>query len=165
MKIHTSISVLLILGLLQLSTVGSSAGIKQNKVKPIAPVDIEKMIRKRDCPLFIVAMAAWCAPCRAELPVLQKLHEKYAEKGLKIIGVSVDIGGPSAIQPLVDQMRVTFPVYWGGEKVVREYKISGIPLLLIAKKGEIVEKILGGRPESVLEEKILSLIDQCERQR
>jgi len=154
-------TVLLMLGLFHLSTGEAAAGIKQNKVKPIGLLDIKRMINKGDCPLFIVAMAAWCAPCRDELPMMQKLHEKYAGKGLKIVGVSLDMGGPAMIQPLVDQMRLTFPVYWGGEKVVREYKISGIPLLLIAREGEIVEKILGSRPENVLEEKIQSLFDQC----
>jgi thiol-disulfide isomerase/thioredoxin len=34
--------------------------------------------------------ASWCAPCKASFPSLQRLHEKYAAKGLVIIGVGVD---------------------------------------------------------------------------
>lgn len=34
--------------------------------------------------------ASWCEPCREELPELEMLHKKYADKGLHIIGVNVD---------------------------------------------------------------------------
>ncbi len=34
--------------------------------------------------------ASWCAPCKEELPVLQKLYEKYKDKGLVIVGVNID---------------------------------------------------------------------------
>ena len=34
--------------------------------------------------------ATWCAPCLQEMPSLQKMHEKYREKGLEIIAVSID---------------------------------------------------------------------------
>ncbi len=34
--------------------------------------------------------ASWCAPCRQEFPVLERLHRQYAAQGLTIVGVSVD---------------------------------------------------------------------------
>ena len=34
--------------------------------------------------------ATWCPPCRMEIPDLVKIHEKYADKGVVIIGLSVD---------------------------------------------------------------------------
>ena len=34
--------------------------------------------------------ASWCGPCRAEMPSMVKLYKKYHEKGLEIIGVSLD---------------------------------------------------------------------------
>jgi thiol-disulfide isomerase/thioredoxin len=133
----------------------------KNTVIPIDPKGLEAIIKNRDCPLLIVAMASWCAPCRAELPTLQKLHETYGAKGLKIIGVSLDVGGPSAIQPLVDKMNLTFPIYWGGEKVTTAFGISGIPLIMVAKNGKIIENILGRRPEKVLINKVVSLLGEC----
>jgi len=136
---------------------------KKNLVLPIDVAGIEALMETRDCPLMLVAMAAWCAPCRAELPILQKMHEKYKDRGLRIIGISLDIGGPSAMQPLVDQMGLDFPVYWGGEKVTVKYRISAIPLTYIVKNGEIVEKILGQRGEDFIEGKIISLLGECEK--
>ena len=34
--------------------------------------------------------ATWCAPCRAEIPAFVRLREQYHDKGLEIIGVSLD---------------------------------------------------------------------------
>ncbi len=34
--------------------------------------------------------ASWCGPCKQEMPVLQSLHEKYADQGLVIVGVNID---------------------------------------------------------------------------
>ena len=133
----------------------------KNLVVPIDVAGIEALLNTRDCPVMLVAMASWCAPCRAELPILQIMYEKYKEKGLRIIGISLDIGGPSKMQPLVDQMGLGFPVYWGGEKVTSKYSISAIPLTYVVKKGKIVEKILGQRSEEFIEKKIVSLLGEC----
>jgi len=132
------------------------------KVAPVTRSNIESLIRNQQCPVVIVAMASWCSPCRKELPVLNRLYEKYKDKGLSIIGISLDVGGPSAMQSIVDDMQITFPVYWGGEKMTAEYNISAIPLLMLSKDGEIVERIIGKRSEEFLEKKITALLRDCE---
>ncbi len=136
---------------------------KKNTVVSIDAAGIQSLIKNQDCPLMLVAMAAWCAPCREELPILQKMHEKYKEDGLRVVGISLDIGGPSAIQPLVDQMGLEFPVYWGGEKVAAEYRISAIPLTLFVGNGKLIETITGRRSETFIEEKIISLLKECKK--
>ena len=60
-------------------------------------------------------------------------------------------------------MEVKFPVYWGGEKIATEYRISGIPLIYFVMNGKIVEKVLGKRGERFIEEKIVSLLDKCKK--
>ena len=137
----------------------------KNTIVPIDVAGIETLIQERGCPVMLVAMAAWCAPCRAELPVLQEMYEKYKDRGLKIIGVSLDMGGPSAMQPLVDQMGLKFPVYWGGEKVAKHYRISAIPLSYLIKNGAVVESILGRRDKAFIEGKIVALLNECEKER
>ncbi len=137
----------------------------KNTIVPIDVAGIETLIQERGCPVMLVAMAAWCAPCRAELPVLQEMYEKYKDRGLKIIGISLDMGGPSAMQPLVDQMGLKFPVYWGGEKVAKHYRISAIPLSYLIKNGAVVESILGRRDKAFIEGKIVALLDECEKER
>lgn len=126
-------------------------------VKTIDSAGIDQLI-KASTGTVIVAMAAWCLPCRQELPTLAKLYNKYKTKGLKMVGISLDLNGPSAMQPLLEKARVKFPVYWAGEKAVRDLNISAIPMLLLARDGKIVEKIPGLRSEKFLDKKISDLL-------
>ena len=36
--------------------------------------------------------ATWCAPCRAEAPVLAEVHRRFSDKGFVLIGVNTEIG-------------------------------------------------------------------------
>jgi thiol-disulfide isomerase/thioredoxin len=40
--------------------------------------------------LVINFWAAWCAPCREEMPALNRIHNKYAAKALQIVGIAAD---------------------------------------------------------------------------
>ena len=57
-------------------------------------------------------MASYCAPCKKEMPWLQKLSEKYKAQGLRVMMVSIDTEeeGQKKVSDLIDQNGVTFPV-------------------------------------------------------
>lgn len=61
--------------------------------------------------VFLNFFATWCAPCQAELPILQQFHEKYADKGLSLYVVSIDDPKSAAkVKPLIKEHKYTFPV-------------------------------------------------------
>jgi thiol-disulfide isomerase/thioredoxin len=123
-------------------------------VELIEPSKLDELMKNKDCQCLIVAMAAWCGPCKEELPILVKLNDKYKSQGLKMIGISLDMGGPQAMQPIVETFGVDFPVYWAGEEAIYKYEIIAMPTLFMVKNGEIVERIVGKRSEAFLDEKI-----------
>lgn len=43
--------------------------------------------------------ATWCAPCIAEMPTLNALSAKYADKDVSFVAVSLDDEGPEAAEP------------------------------------------------------------------
>src|SRR5262249_31166936 len=53
--------------------------------------------------------ATWCAPCRAEIPDLVALQDKYQGK-LQIIGVSEDEGSPEAVRRFASEFKVNYPI-------------------------------------------------------
>ena len=66
--------------------------------------------------LLIDYWATWCGPCIREMPHLVELHEKYAEKGLEILGVSLD--RPDAgekILATMNRLKMTWPQIYDGD--------------------------------------------------
>lgn len=82
--------------------------------------------------------ATWCHPCRDEIPELQALHEKYAARGLELVGVSVDTeSADQAIRAFMRDFRMTYPVWRDpGERVSAQFHIVGVPAtFLIDREG------------------------------
>ncbi|NNL76563.1 MAG: TlpA family protein disulfide reductase [Desulfobacterales bacterium] len=127
-------------------------------IKRVEEATLDKLLADADSRLLISFMAAWCGPCIDELPTLSKLHRKYKKRGLKIIGISIDLGGPAAMQPAITELKIDFPVYWFGEKSINKFKLNAIPMLLIIRQGKIVERMYGKRTEKFLDKKIQELL-------
>jgi thiol-disulfide isomerase/thioredoxin len=119
-------------------------------VQKISESDLDELIKADNNKIMITFMAAWCGPCIDELPVLNKLYKKYKKQGLKLIGISIDLEGPKAMQPIIDKLKVGFPVYWYGESAVQKFSIFAIPMLFLVKNGQIIERLPGQRSENAL---------------
>ena len=100
--------------------------------------------------------ATWCAPCRVEMPALERLHEALGDEGLEIVAVSVDTP-PGMLSPTgqfggdvkayVDAMGLTFTVLHDPERSIEErFLVQGLPTtFIIDKDGRIQQKIMGAR--------------------
>ena len=61
--------------------------------------------------VFISFWATWCEPCKTEMPLIQRLHDDFGAKGLKVLSVSLD--GPdtvSGVEPYIQTQGYTFQV-------------------------------------------------------
>lgn len=127
-------------------------------VERIAEATLDKLINGRDNRLLVNFMAAWCGPCIDELPALNNLYKKYKNRGIEIIGISIDLEGPAVMQPIVSKLKIDFPVYWYGEKAVTKFRLNAIPMLMFISRGEIIERVHGRRTEKFLDQKIRELL-------
>ena len=123
-------------------------------IETISESALDALINTRNHKMVVTFMAAWCGPCVDELPVLNNLYQKYKAQGLNLIGISIDLNGPQAMQPVVDKLKVGFPVYWYGEAAVQKFSIYAIPMIFWVKNGQIVEKLPGRRSKNELDKKI-----------
>ena len=92
--------------------------------------------------------AAWCGPCRQEMPNVVAAYDKYKSKGFEVVGVSFDQEEEKWLQGIAD-LNMTWPqmsdlMYWDSP-VVDLYAINGIPhTILLDKEGEIIGKNIRG---------------------
>lgn len=92
--------------------------------------------------------ASWCAPCRQEMPLMVQLYEKYANKGLGIVGISLDTDGDAWINA-TKQLSITWPQMSdlkGWENAAaQQFNITSIPhTIVLDQKGKILRRGLRG---------------------
>lgn len=105
--------------------------------------------------------ATWCGPCIAEVPVFNRLHEKYAGRGMKMVGVAIRSGSAQEIRSFVDKYQMKYPILIGDEEVVEQYQVIGLPTTyLIGKDFKIYKRYFGAVPEkdAALEQEIEKLL-------
>lgn len=86
----------------------------------------------------------WCYPCLAALPALQKLHEKYRDKGVRIIGVNPFDTKEDGIVEFLAKRNVNYTVVLGTKEVAKMYRVAGYPTMyLLDKQGKIIMNQVG----------------------
>jgi thiol-disulfide isomerase/thioredoxin len=87
--------------------------------------------------------ASWCAPCRAEFPMMNRLHQEYAARGLTIVAVNEDVREASARRFLAEfQPRFTTAI--GGGKMQEIVGYRGLPFtILLDRQGRVISRFFG----------------------
>ena len=102
--------------------------------------------------VYIDVWATWCGPCKAEIPSLKKLEEKYHDKNIQFVSLSIDDarthGGSwekanedwkaMVKDKELSGIQLIAPKGWKSQ-FVADYKIKGIPrFILIDPNGNVV---------------------------
>lgn len=104
--------------------------------------------------------ATWCGPCVHEIPGYVELQKKYAERGLVIVGLSLDQKGEAAVRPFAKRMKVNYPLALATPEVIAAFgDIESIPTtFLIDREGKIRHRKLGAMETADYEKLILPLL-------
>lgn len=89
--------------------------------------------------------ASWCGPCRKEIPNLKKVYAEFKDKGLKLVGLSID-DREANWRKAIQEEQLDYLQLWDPEKATMKlYNYNGIPfIVLISPEGIILEKQLRG---------------------
>lgn len=92
--------------------------------------------------------ATWCGPCVQELPNVLKTYEKYHDKGMEIIGISLD-RDEQALKKFIEEKGMKWAQFFDGKgwqnKLAAQYGIQSIPATyLLDGEGKILARDLRG---------------------
>ena len=102
--------------------------------------------------------ATWCTPCTVEMPSLERLWRTYRDRGLVVVGVSVDRGAPRALSdPYLKHLALTFPILLDPQmETANAWKVPGVPATFVIRPGgEVVGMAIGIREWNSREMKML----------
>ena len=92
--------------------------------------------------------ATWCPPCRKEMPDMEKLYQRYRQKGLTVIAVSDE--ARATVEQFLAKNAYSFPVALdAGGKVKDAYGVEGIPKSFIFdREGRLAAQAIDMRTEA-----------------
>ncbi len=98
-------------------------------------------------PVILNFWASWCAPCRDEMPALERAFQQYQEQGLVVLGINqLYIDDLEAAQAFVTELQLTFSNVADetGQVSERRYRVIGLPTsVFITPEGEIAHVQIG----------------------
>jgi cytochrome c biogenesis protein CcmG, thiol:disulfide interchange protein DsbE len=104
--------------------------------------------------------ATWCPPCLMSIPEMVEVQEKYRDKGVTILGISVDLPGDVSEEDLrtfKNKMKMNYTILRADDRVMEDYfggkgTQMAIPTLFVVdKEGKVREKLVGFRPGKIEE--------------
>lgn len=76
--------------------------------------------------------ATWCTTCKETIPKLAELHAKYKDKGLVVLGISVDKGSAEKVRKAAGKMGITYLVLQDKENSLsKPFGFNGIPSVYV----------------------------------
>ena len=92
--------------------------------------------------IFVNFWATWCPPCRQEIPGFIEVYDQYKNKGMVILGVSVDQAGVSVVKKFAEKNKINYPLVMFTQKMIEDYDPgNAIPAtIVIDRQGNIRDK-------------------------
>jgi thiol-disulfide isomerase/thioredoxin len=102
--------------------------------------------------------ATWCGPCRAEIPDLVALQQKYRDQ-LQILGISEDEASPETVKQFAAKFNVNYPIAMVTPELEKLFgNVSALPTtFVIDRDGRVVQKHVGMLTKSITEAETRSL--------
>ena len=97
--------------------------------------------------LIVNFWATWCAPCRREIPLLQRLQRDHGPEGFQVVGVAVDFR--DKVLAYADEMKIDYPLLIGEQEALDAasafgVEAVGLPFTVFSdRRGRIVTAHLG----------------------
>ncbi|MBI5074031.1 MAG: TlpA family protein disulfide reductase [Nitrospirae bacterium] len=108
--------------------------------------------------------ASWCGECITEMPSLNTVHTQFSDRGLAVLGVTVDRITEDA-RAAAKKARIAFPILVDarGEVFIRKYAVIGLPTTIVLDRKGVIREILVGSQdfqEKKIRDMLVSLLNE-----
>jgi len=95
-------------------------------------------------PVLVNFWASWCAPCRSEMPALDRIAREYEASGLVVVGVN-QLEDPQTVEQFVQEFGLSFPIALDRDGTAsRDWRVYGIPQTYLVGPDGVIRKAWGG---------------------
>ncbi len=90
--------------------------------------------------------ATWCGPCKESTVELEKLHRKYRDRGVVVLGISMDEGGEAVrkVKGFAEKNNLTYPMLMDDGKTSGSYGVYTIPVTFVLDRKHVIVAIYKG---------------------
>jgi len=117
----------------------------------------------------VVLLDFWavdCGGCVIEIPWYVEFQNRYKQRGLSAIGVSMDDDGWKSVKPFLAKNKLNYPIVIGNENLAKQYGVKDMPVtLLIDQAGKIAESHAGMVDKNAFEAEIRALLQDNNKKR
>ena len=115
-----------------------------------APVDTATLQGKV---VVVNFWATYCVPCLKEIPTFNQLHEQFADRGVVVLGVSMDAdGGAPLVESFLKKHPMKYRVALGSEKMTDLFHVDQLPTTVVFdRQGKTLQRFEGYTPADALE--------------
>jgi cytochrome c biogenesis protein CcmG/thiol:disulfide interchange protein DsbE len=94
--------------------------------------------------------ATWCPPCRAEMPVIEKMYREYKDQGFVVLAIDMTYqDDPANVVPFIQKYGLTFPVLLEETgDVAAMYQLRSLPSSYFINRAGIIQEVVIGGPMS-----------------
>ena len=90
--------------------------------------------------------ATWCGPCRLELPVVQRIYDKFSDRNFVVLAINVD-ADRQRVAPFMKRYNISLPVYFAAPEDAGQMTAEGIPTTyLLTADRHLLHKQVGFSP-------------------
>jgi peroxiredoxin len=106
--------------------------------KPIRLADL------RGKAVWVNFFTTWCPPCQAEVPILREMAERYRDRGLELVAISVQETSPADVAAYAATYQLPYTIGFDGSgKVFHQYKAYGLPTQVFIDPNGVIANVIG----------------------
>jgi peroxiredoxin len=109
--------------------------------------------------VFLNLWATWCAPCRAEMPSMQRLYDRFKGREFAMLAVSEDTDADD-VAAFVKELNLTFPILLdSSNRLPARFGVTGYPeTFVIDRDGRVIKHVIG--PEDWMNPQIIAYFEK-----